>query len=111
MTARSEAIVNETKERLREEFPELTAENHLIMMRPFNNFDDADIVKEKMLHNLKKQNKYSFIMAIDDEIKNIEMFARNHIMVKQWKIINLNQESIKKEENRHDDLITSNNSI
>lgn len=110
MTARSEVIANETKSRLLKEFPRLTTENHLIMMRPYNDYDDADLVKERMLQQLKKENKYSFIMAIDDEPKNIEMFARNQITAKQWRINNPNPEVKWKEKNRHGNLITSNNS-
>lgn len=82
------------------------------MMREYNDFDDADIVKEKMLRNLQKQDKYSFIMAIDDELKNVEMFTRNQIIAKQWKINNNLDPKVKeKEENWHDDLVTPSNSF
>ncbi len=87
MTARSEEIRFETEQRIHQELPELAA-RHILLMRPYNNYDSSEIVKEKLLKIALNDYNYQISLAIDDEPKNCAMFERYNIPTLQWKLIN-----------------------
>ena len=87
MTARSEEIRFATEERILNELPELAA-RHILLMRPYNNYDSSEVVKEKLLNIAINDYNYHISFAIDDEPKNCAMFEKYGIPTLQWKLIN-----------------------
>ncbi len=83
LTARSEAIREDTRNRLA---GIIYDRDFILLMRPHGNDDSSAVVKEVHLIELLKN--YEINLAIDDEQQNCEMFEKYGIPAIRWEIKN-----------------------
>lgn len=85
ITSRSEEIRFQTLSRIRSELPEIDC-RFLLLMRPYGNIEQSDIVKAKLLELVIHE--FNIVLAIDDDPSNCAMFESYNIPTLKWKINN-----------------------
>ena len=80
MTARSEVLRAGTLQRLKE----VINVDFILMMRPIDNKDTPELLKESML--MQVQNYYKVLLAIDDNVETCKMYEKHGIPNILWAI-------------------------
>lgn len=83
LTARTRKIEKQTRAKIQLEIGRFADAifDFLLIMRPLDNTEPADQLKEKWLDTLSDE--FDILMAIDDEAANCDMFARNKVLAAQ----------------------------
>ena len=83
LTARMNEIESYTKAKIDVAIAQYASRifRYLLLTRPTRNFDESSKVKQMWVELLRE--KYDIYCAIDDEIENCEMFAKNKILTLQ----------------------------